>query len=306
MVIYFYPVFNRYPLTDNDKIKELSALISMMDEPNEVNFKSIKQKIASYGKSAIPLLEDAWMKATGEADIGRIEKLINEIRFNDIYFALENWAKFHSDNLIEAFFILTRFQYPDHDEDKYRKIFDRLNKDMWLEINENLTALEKVKVLNHIFYDVYKFRGQFPQQTKVSDYCLNNLLDSKKGSAIALGILYISLAQKLNIPIFGVDLHQHFVLAYMDDSQPIKPPEAYGEEEVLFYIAVVNKGSAFTKNEIEHYIKQANVQTRASYFLPCTNLVIIERMISEMVIMYRVDDNNDKAEMLIKLTGALR
>lgn len=292
-------------MLNNEKINELSALISMLDEPNELNYNSIKQKIASYGITAIPLLEDAWMKAGHETDVGRIEKLIEEIRFNDIYFSLENWAKFHSDNLIEAFFILTRFQYPEFEEDKYRELFDRLKKDMWLEINENLTALEKVKVLNHIFYEVYKFRGQFPQQTKVSDYCLNNLLDNRKGSAIALGILYISLAQKLNIPIFGVDLHQHFVLAYMDDNQPVKSPEAYKDNEVLFYIAIVNKGSAFTKNEIEHYIKKANISNLPSYFLPCSNLVIIERMLNEIIVMYRMDDDNEKAEMLIKMLEAL-
>ncbi|NOX85458.1 MAG: hypothetical protein GXO86_05770 [Chlorobi bacterium] len=293
-------------MTDNNKIKELSALISMMDEPSEVNYNSIREKIASYGKTAIPLLEDAWMKATREDDIDRIGKLIDEIRFNDIYFALENWAKFHSNDLIEAFFILTRFQYPELDEDKYRQVFDRIKKDIWLEINENLTALEKVKVLNHIFYDVYKFRGEIPQQTKISDYCLNHVMDNKKGTAIALGILYISLAQKLNIPIFGVDLHQHFVLAYMDDNQPVKSPEEYTEKEILFYIAIVNKGAAFTKNEIEHYIKKADISSKPSYFLPCSNLIIIERMVTEMVIMHRVDDNNDKAEMLIKLIDALR
>ena len=292
-------------MESNEKINELQALISMLDEPSEVNYDSIKQKIVSYGKDAIPLLEDAWMKSSREKDIGRIEKLIEEIRFNDVYFALENWAKFHYDDLIEAFFILTRFQYPDFEEDKYRGLFERLKKDMWLEINENLTALEKVKVLNHIFYEVYRFRGQFPQQTKVSDYFLNNLMDNFKGSAIALGILYISLAQKLNIPIFGVDLHQHFVLAYMDDTQPVKPPEAYKDNEVLFYIAIVNKGSVFTKNEIEHYIKKANISSQPHYFLPCNNPTIIERMLNEIIYIYRMEDNDEKAEMVIKLLGAL-
>ncbi len=289
----------------NRDIKELSALISMMDEPVDVNFISIRQKIAGYGSTAIPLLEEAWMHAGNDGDILRIISLIDEIRFNDIYFGLENWAKFHSNNLIDAFFILSKFQYPELDEDIYRQKLERLKTDMWLEINENLTALEKVKVLNHIFYEVYQFRGQLPQDAKIGDYCLNNLLDSRKGSAIALGILYVSLAHKLNIPVFGVDLHQHFVLAYMDDNQPVKLPEKYEEKEVLFYIAVVNKGSAFTKNEIEHYIKQANIQTKPSYFLPCGHLVIIGRMINEMISMYRKDDKDDKAESLIKLLDTL-
>lgn len=293
------------PVMNEQRIKELHALISLMDEPGTDNYRSIRQKITDYGKEAIPLLEDAWMHAGSHGDINRIEDLIDEIRFNDTYFSLENWAQFNNHDLIDAFFILTKIQYPDLDEEKYRQKLDRLKTDIWLEINENLTALEKVKVLNHIFYEIYKFRGQFPQNTRIGDFCLNNLLDNKKGSAIALGILYISMAHKLNIPVFGVDLQQHFVLAYMEDNQKIKAPEDYEEREVLFYIAVVNKGSAFTKTEIEHYLRQAHLQTKPSYFLPSSNLRIAERLINEMISAYRHDNHEDKAESLIKLLEAL-
>jgi len=82
--------------------KELSALISLLDEPNEENFGSIKEKISSYGTDAIPMLEDAWLQSLEEDNAKRIEFLIDEIRFNDLYFGLENWVKFHNNDLIIA------------------------------------------------------------------------------------------------------------------------------------------------------------------------------------------------------------
>ncbi len=290
-------------ITENTK--ELNALISLMDEPNTEMYSSIREKIASYGKQAIPLLEDAWLQANDSGDVKRIEYLIDDIRFSDLYFELKNWQQFHTDDLIKALLLMTTFRYPDLDIDKYQEITARLRQNIWLEINQDLTALEKVKVLNHIFYDVYKFRGRLPQQINLNDYFLNTLLDSKKGSAIALGMLYAAIAQSIDIPIFGVDLHHHFALAYMDDTIETKDPDKYPEEEVLFYIAVVNKGSVFTRTEIKHYLKQLEVEEKPKYFLPCTNVMVVKKLIAQMTDAYIKEGKEDKAGLLKKLLTAL-
>lgn len=292
-------------MESTENTNELSALISLMDEPNTEMYSSIREKIATYGKQAIPLLEDAWLKAKDLGDVMRIENLIDDIRFSDIYFELKNWRQFHTNDLAKALLLMTTFRYPDLDMDKYRETVDRLRQNIWLEMNQDLTALEKVKVLNHIFYDVYKFRGRLPQQLNLNDYFLNSLLDSKKGSAIALGMLYAAIAQSLNIPIYGVDLHHHFALAYMDDTIETKEPNEYTEEEVLFYIAVVNKGSVFTRTEIKHYLKQLDVAEAPKYFLPCTNVMVVKKLILQMTNVYAREGKEDKAQLLEKLLSAL-
>ena len=284
---------------------ELAALMNLLDEPSEDNYRSIRKKITHYGKEAIPLLEEAWLNAFNGDNVKRIEELIDEIRFNDLYFELENWARFYTNDLIKAFLLLTSFRYPDLDVDKYLLKIEKLKQDMWLEMNENLTALEKVKVMNHIFYDIHKFRGQLPSQTNLNAFFLSDLLDVHKGSAVSLGIIYIALAQALNIPIFGVDLYKHFILVYMDDTIPIKEPEAYSNEEILFYIAVVNKGSVFTKNEINRYIKQMKIEPKPGYFVPCNNTHIIRRLMEEMIGAYNKKGDQDKADLLAQLISAL-
>lgn len=287
------------------KDKELSALISLLDEPNEENFGSIREKISSYGINAIPLLEDAWLHAGEEDNAHRIEHLIDEIRFNDLYHGLEDWLRFRSDDLLSAFLLLSKFRYPDIDEEKYLGKIEKLKQDIWLEMNEELTALEKVKVLNHIFYDVYQFRGQLPNQIGINDYCLNEVFDSNRGSAIALGIIYSALAQKLDIPVFGVDLYLHFIVAYMDDNRPIKNAAEYQREDVLFYIAVANKGSVFTQNEINKYLEQLKLESKPEYFIPCSNIKVIQRLLNETISIYRKEKLDEKAELLIQLLKVL-
>lgn len=292
-------------MTTSTTNKELSALVSLIDEPNEEIFHSIRERIAGYGTEAIPLLEDAWLNDLNEEYTRRIEELIDEIRLDDLYFELVNWTNFYSNDLIKVLMILSKYRYPDLDEDKYREKFEKLKRDAWLEINEHLTALEKVKVLNHIFYDIHHFRGMRPKKENIQAFCINEVMDSHRGNAISLGILYIAVAQKLNIPVFGVDLLKHFILVYMDDSMTIKSAEKYAEEDVLFYINALNKGAVFTKREIKQYIKQMDIQSKEEYYLPGTNIAIVRRFIEEMSSAYAQDNQLKKAEELIGLLKAL-
>lgn len=278
----------------------------MLDEPNEDMYSSIREKITDYGKEAIPLLEEAWLKAGSDGDVRRIEDLIDNIRFDDIYTELHNWAQFHNNDLVKAFILLSKFRYPELEEERYLGQIEKIKQDIWLEINPNLTALEKVKVLNHVFYDVYQLRGQLPQQVKLNSYFLNEVLDSKKGSAIALVILYISIAQSLGIPVFGLDLYHHFGAVYMDDTIETKAPEEYTDDEVLFYIAVVNKGSVFTRNEIDRYLKQSKMDAKPEYYMPVVNIHIIKRLIEEMMSVLNKENKKDEAERLSRLIPLLK
>ncbi len=286
--------------------KELDALVSMIDEPNEKVFATIRKKIADFGSVAIPVLEDAWMNSFSEEQNERLEELIGDIRFDDLYTELSNWKQNNPDDLLKAFTLIARFRYPDFEDEKYLAQVARLKQDAWLEMNEDLTALEKTKVLNHIFYDVWGFKGIRPQQKiTVNSYFLNEVLDTKKGNALSLGILYISVAQSLNIPVFGVNLPQHFVLTYLEDSFPIKAVGKYTKDEVLFYINAMNKGAVFTTNEVELFIKKLKVESKEAFYLPCSNLTIIRRMISELMIAYKSESNSDKVKELEELILAL-
>jgi len=287
--------------------QQLAALISMIDEPNEQVFATIRQKIADYGRLAIPLLEDAWMNSFSEEQNERLEALIEDIRFDDFYRDMQNWRLHQQDDLLSAFLLIGRFRYPDFNAEKYLEIVGKLKKDVWLEMNDELTALEKTKVLNHILYDVHGFRG-IPPQKKISlnSYFINEILDTKKGNAISLGILYIILAQSLNIPVFGVDLPKHFVLAYLEDTFPIQSSQKEPtQDDVLFYINAMNKGAVFTANEVELFIKKAKLDSKESFYLPCNNLAIVRRLITELIDAYLIEDDADKVKELNELLKAL-
>jgi regulator of sirC expression with transglutaminase-like and TPR domain len=289
------------------KNKELDALISLIDEPNEAMFHAIRNKISDYGIEAIPLLEEAWLSSKNDENAHRLEDLIDEIKFNNLYHELKSWAEFQSNDLIKAFMLISKFRYPDLDEVKYHAEIDKLKQDVWLEINDNLTALEKVKVINHVLFDIHQYRGQSPSQKNPLNACfINELIDTKTGNAISLGILFITIARHLDIPVFGVNLPRHFILAYADDMIPVKDADEYSESDILFYLNAMNRGAVFTQNEIELFLKQLKIEPKEEFFLPCSNITIIKRLIQDMISAYKQENKADKAEMLEQLLAAFQ
>ncbi len=289
----------------NKTNKELDALISLIDEPNEEMYLAIRNKISDYGIEAIPVLEEAWLSSKNDENAHRLEDLIDEIRFNDLYHELKSWAEFQSNDLIKAFMLISKFRFPDLDEDKYYAELDKLKQDVWLEINDNLTALEKVKVINHVLFDIHLYRGLAPsKKSTLNTFFINELMDTKTGNAITLGIIFITIAQHLGIPVFGVDLPRHFILAYMDDMIPMKDVEDYKESDILFYLNAMNRGAVFTQNEIELFLKQMKIDLKDHYFLPCNNRIIIRRLISEMIKSYKEENKFEKAGILEQLLTA--
>lgn len=283
--------------------KELEALMSLLDEPSDDIFQAIGDRIFAYGPKAIPVLEHTWENTFDTVIQQRIEDIIHRIQFNELKKEMRQWSEYGHHDLMQGALLVAKFQYPALDEEAVIKKIGQFSQDIWLELNQNLTGLEKVKVINHILFDTHKLAGSLTGSNSAENFYINNLLDSKKGSPLILGIVYISVAQGLKIPIYGVDLPRHFVLAYTDEIL-ILPGETPGGE-VLFYINPFNRGAVFTRNEIELFIKQLKLDKKDSYFIPCDNKTIIRRMINELINVYDQNGNPGKRDEMTELLGMI-
>lgn len=285
--------------------KELEALISLVDEPSEEMFGTIKGKILDYGMEALPLLEAVEIHHPEDRLNQRLSMLIQDIRFKDIFQALYHWSEDKHSDLHQAAFIISRIRQPELEESAFLKLLDKLIQDVWLEINDNLTPLEKVKVVNHVFFDVYGFRGMGLTNDVLDGFFLSELLREHEGNSLSISMLYVIVAQRLKIPIYGVNLPQHFILAYMDDKMDLRNPGTYMENDVIFYLNAMNKGAVFTQNEVRLYLKQMKLEPQTSYYMPCDSRTIIRRLITEMSSAYELASRKDEANLIAGLLSAL-
>ena len=132
----------RYSLANN----ELKALIRLLDDPDTGVYENVSSKLISFGKNVIPHLESEWEIIDHNTIQDRIEEIIHQIEFDSCKQALSVWKEEGYSNLLEGAIIASMFQYPEQPIDLMNSKLELLRKDVWLELNDNLTSLEKVRV----------------------------------------------------------------------------------------------------------------------------------------------------------------
>lgn len=252
----------------------LSSLMVLTDEPDENLYISVVNAILAYGNEALPSLKEMLKNTLDSFHRERIESLIYNIEQQDIISKLNTWSEKREYDLLEPYFILSKYRFPDADWSwlgfQIVMIIEQAEK----ELNHNLTPLEQVKTLNHIIYDVNKFRGDTMTINNPNYYYANTLLETHIGNPLSLGILYCIVAERLNVPIYGIDLPNHFILAFCKETESF--PKL---EDVLFYVNPYNKGNVLTRRDIRNYLKELNIKPEIKYFEPTRNTSIIKKML---------------------------
>lgn len=282
---------------------QLDALISLLDEPDPGSFLKIRDRIFAYGTSAVPMLETAWEHTFDAVLQQRIETIIHNIQYEQLFLDLTKWAHYGNGNLLEGYILFTRFQYQSIDEETIRQQVHAFRRDIWLEMNDNLTALEKVKVLNHIIFDLYKIQLPSRQSTEPRYLFLNNLLDTRTGYSISVGLLYTLLAQSLDLPVKGLILPgERYVMAWFDQTGK----RGNEIQRAMFFINPENRGGVFTRNEIVSLLRKLKIASDEVYFRPVSPAAIIDKLFE--LLSYLVSSGGDvnKQSEIEHLRSALR
>ncbi len=288
-------------MTSEDKIRKMEALVSLIDEPDPDIFRDISLDIHSHGTEIIPFLEHAWEAQHIPEIQKRIESVIHQIQFDQLCTDLKTWLDEGARNLLEGIIILARYQCPDLQEDEIEYELAKLRKDIWIELNDNLTALEQIKVFNYVFYEIHGFYGNINDYHDPDNSFINKVIETRTGNPLSLGIIYMLLAQSLDLPVHGINLPEHFVLAYTGTTLNPDTLE-YSESNILFYINAFSRGNVFAVKDIEVFLKQLKLEPKPSYFKPCTNKDIVLRMLHNLMFAYRKTAEDGKSKEIEFLT----
>ncbi|MFT7344227.1 MAG: regulator of sirC expression with transglutaminase-like and TPR domain [Lentimonas sp.] len=281
------------------KHSHLKALIRLVEDPDEIVFSHIRSKLIDCGKEAIPFLEMSWE----EEDFGilfqsRIEDIIHDIQFEEVCGLLSKWHASDNKELLEGALILSQFQYPGLERDLIFEEIQEIKQAIWLELSLKNTAMEKVRIFNKVFYGKYGFKGDSKHYHSPLNSYINTVLEMKRGNPLSLSILYSVIAQELKLPIYGVNLPNHFVLAYMDENHSLKAIGEQNSHGVLFYINAFSKGSLFDDSEIKQFLTSINTAHLRGFFEPCSHTQIIKRMINNLINSFKEVGNAQKLEEL--------
>ncbi len=284
--------------------KNIRALIHLLDDPDTEVSDLVTGNLKELGTEIIPELELAWEKSPDQYSQEKIENIIQDIQFRNIKKNLLSWKYSGASDLLNGVCWITRYQYPDLENQEIEKAIDRISGDIWLELNNKLTALERVRIINHIMFDVHKFSRNSRNIYSPRNSYINQVLESKKGNPVSLAIIYILVAEKLDLPIYGVSLPKIFILAYMD--KPAAYIKQTSGKKVMFYINPYNRGAVLGKKEIDHYLLQQKLEPQESFYIPCSNQEIAQRLLQSLILSYQKSGLPEKIKDLQELLNIVK
>ena len=292
---------------------ELKNLIYLLEDPHEEVAGHVRDKILSFGPDAITFLEEASLKEEDVLRLDRLVKLINLLKKQEIVQDLVSWKNELHPDLLQGMVLLERLEHPEiHTQDIERQI-EKIKLDAWLELNYDLTSFEQVKILNYIFFDVHKFTGNTEDFHDINNSFLSQVIESKMGNPVSLAIIYILVAQRLNMPIYGVNLPQHFVLGYRDEEglsiisrlNDLPTLNPLSDSRIMFYINPFSKGSVLNYDSLKSFLKQLNIEPKDSYFNVCGSVDIVKRVLRNLIFSYDKAEKKDKVELCKLMLQAL-
>jgi regulator of sirC expression with transglutaminase-like and TPR domain len=268
--------------------REIKALISLLDDEDHEVSQHVEGKILSLGGHIIPFLETEWEESFNPNVQRKIEELIHELQLSIMIERLQAWKNGGGLDLLEGLWIIATYHYPDLSLDKLRASVEQLYYDIWIQFQEEMNASDQIKRINSIFFGVMNFAANTKNFHSPSNSMINVVLESRRGNPITLCVIYLLIARKLGMPVYGVNLPNLFVLTYKSD-------------KTQFYINVFNRGIIFSKTDIDHYIAQLNIKSKDIFYQPCTNLEIIQRVLRNLILSYEKTSEQDKIREIEKI-----
>jgi regulator of sirC expression with transglutaminase-like and TPR domain len=283
--------------------REISALFTLLDDPDTEVYSTVSERIISYGKEIIPNLEDLWENSPEETLQERIEHLIHRLHFQDLRSAFTDWARQETPELLDGAYLVARYKFPDFHASQCQQELDRMRKNIWLELNSYLTPLEQINVINKVFFSFHKQKGVEISYQNQEEFLVNKVLETKRGNSIANGILYQAVCQMLDIPVRAINIPRQFILAYFDQSPDYFNPNP-APHKILFYIDPVS-GQVYTQKDVENYFSRISVTPAPAYFKPMSNRRIIRFLLEEYAKCFEDDRNRYKQDELLGLGDIL-
>lgn len=253
--------------------KELHALVSLLDDSDREVKNHVLDKLISIGHPVIPFLEKKWEESFNPAIQKEIEDLVHRLQFLQLKERLIDWKNSPDQDLLTGLWIINTYQYPDLEFEKLNADMHQIYFEVWTAFKNDLLPYEQVRIINGVLFNSLRFSANTKNFHSPGNSMLSNVLETKKGNPISLCSIYLLVAKKLGLPIYGVNLPNLFVLTYKSS-------------DASFYINAFNKGLIFSRKDIVNYLEHLHIESREVFFEPCSNIDIITRVLRNLIVAF--------------------
>ncbi|MGB0839200.1 MAG: transglutaminase family protein [Chitinophagales bacterium] len=278
--------------------EQIEQLIYLLDDKDEEFYQNVAFQLFRFGLDALPQITNALDSCENEVMEERLEYLHYQICYQACCNAIKVLGNQKETDLLRACFILSLLTFPELETETKKQRIKQIEQSIYFRLRLNHKPIEIIEEFNATFFSTYGFDISF--ENSPNHLLINHLLAHKSAHPDLVTTLYLIIAQALGLPMLGVKLHDHLVLAYIDPThqatQNIRSNDINVDAKgVLFYVNVEENGQIFYTQDIKEYLDFFQIPDNTKYYKPCSNKQLFKFLIEEFAVTYEQKDKN-KAE----------
>lgn len=186
---------------------------------------------------------------------------------------------------------LSRIEFPSLDPQPFLDILDSYAAEIEARMRMEYDGVERLQILHEFFFREQGFSGNESDYYNPRNSCLNEVIASRQGIPISLAVVYLSIADRLEMPMSGVGLPGHFIVRY-------------DESDFHTFVDVYNNGELLDEEQCYQLGRQMtgmDLTPAPGVLNPVSNRQILVRMLNNMRSIYLRGKSYIKAGQVLDL-----
>ena len=270
---------------------EIESLMLLLEDPDPFVQEQVQLRFMELGDRAIPILDQIRVETKDKEEKKRAKDVLYKLTFTSLK---EDFAELllegvgNRAQLERAVITLARFGNPTLRESEYVKKLDYFADMIRASLRYNRSEREEMQTFMKFIFEDLNFRGDNKDYHNPANGFIDQVIERRKGLPISLSLVAMFIARRLQLPVFGVNMPIHFMLAFVGE-----------KEEQL--IDPYDQGAEVSYDQCYFFLKKNNVTPKPDHFKTASDLNILARCIRNLMHSYERKEEHDRVRDLKSL-----
>jgi len=233
-------------------------MLKLLEDPDDKVYQIIQQKIIADADLFKVYLENYHALSVNELALERSEILLDEIFMIGFEKKLIAYINNKNRRLLDGVLLFEEYFDHDVDIDLLREETSKIIQSVWIELNDQLTGIEKVKLIGSVLFEKMNFKRYPVTEFKPEQLSFSNCINYHKYVAPSIAMLYCIVAQEIDVPLYPFAIPGLFILSYVD-VELANAVFVDSNNGSVFYIHPFDKGEFINHQILEKYLNDNKI-----------------------------------------------
>jgi regulator of sirC expression with transglutaminase-like and TPR domain len=264
-------------------IAERDALLSLLDDTSPAVRRALLLHFNKLGPASASFLQDV-ARGSNRVLARHAVWFLEELKFSDPIADFRGFIRSLNYELESGALLLARTVSPQLDAGTCCLQLDKIAARCRELIVEPSSAREKCRVVNRVLFHEWGFHGNVEHYTDPNNSFLDQVLERRTGIPLSLSIVYLLVAERLDLDLEPVGLPGHFIVGCFADDLP-------------FFIDPFDRGVFRDAEEIFDLLRANNITPKASDLAPTPVREVLCRSCRNLVNHYTAAGETERARL---------